>query len=290
MIASPTDLLYFVEIASTLNLTKAAEKLDISQPSLSMAIQRLEKAVQAPLILRHKRGVTLTRAGKSLLARTKGLLEHWGNVKEGIASAFHNPEGQISVGCHLSVGLHSLPKFLPGFLHQYPKISVKMLHGFSYNLIDKISNYEIDIGLLVNPIKQSDLVIKTLYHDYDALWYVPSKLDVSTNKKLTLFCDLDRSQTQILLKQCKKHKLTFSRVVTSSSLEMLAALTASGSGIGILPARVVASTHPPQLQQLKSGPTTEDEVCLVYHYENKNVGAIKVFIHEISEFFKNKKI
>ncbi len=64
MIPSPTDLKYFMEVAQTQNVSRAAERLGISQPSLSLAIRRMEQSVGAPLLIRSKRGVTMTQAGK----------------------------------------------------------------------------------------------------------------------------------------------------------------------------------------------------------------------------------
>jgi DNA-binding transcriptional LysR family regulator len=288
MIGSPNDLKYFLEIANTQNLTRAAEKLNISQPSLSMAIQRLEKAIGAPLIIRHKRGVSLSKAGKLLLIHAKELIQKWDVVKAGVEAAYHHPAGQVTLGCHQSVALHSIPGFLPSLLMKYPKLELRMSHGFSYNLIDKISKFEIDIGILVNPVKQPDLIIRKLYDDYDTFWYAKNK-KASSLKNPTLLCDLDRSQTQILLKKHKKLNISYSRIITSSNLEMLSTLTASGCGIGILPARVVFSTNPGKLKQFPSAPICYDEICLVYRHENKNVGAIKVVIEAIDEFFKNEK-
>jgi LysR family transcriptional regulator, cell division regulator len=288
MTVSPNDLKYFLEIASTQNLTRASEKLNISQPSLSMAIKRLEKSIGALLIIRHKRGVSLSKAGKLLLSHAKELIQNWDIVKSGVEVAYHNPEGQVTLGCHLSVGLHTIPGFLPSLLQKYPKLELRMSHGFSYNLIDNISKFEIDIGILVNPMKQPDLVIRKLYEDYDTFWYAPNKKSLDL-KNPTILCDLDRSQTQILLKKFKKITTSNSRIITSSSLEMLSTLTASGCGIGILPARVVSSTNPGKLKQIPSAPTCHDEICLVYRHENKSVGAIKVVVEAINDFFKNEK-
>ena len=62
MVPSAAELEYFLEVSSTLNLSRASERLGISQPSLSLAIKRLEQSVGTELFIRHKHGVTLTQA------------------------------------------------------------------------------------------------------------------------------------------------------------------------------------------------------------------------------------
>ena len=92
MIASPSDLCYFVEVANTLNISRAAERAGISQPSLTLAMQRLEEAIGTPLLCRSKSGVTLTQAGKQLLEHTKQLLHLWAQVKgQALARLSRNP-------------------------------------------------------------------------------------------------------------------------------------------------------------------------------------------------------
>lgn len=111
MIPSPADLTYFLEIANLLNLSRAAESLGISQPSLSLAIQRLEKSVGTTVLVRHKRGVSLTKAGKQLLAHTRQLMQHWDSIKSETLASVYEIQGNFSIGCHPSVALFSLPRF-----------------------------------------------------------------------------------------------------------------------------------------------------------------------------------
>lgn len=87
MLASPTELYYFNEVCRTLNFSRASERLGISQPSLSQAMKRLERFIGAPLFLRLKSGVRLTKAGEQLHKHTDALLTLWERVKaESLAS------------------------------------------------------------------------------------------------------------------------------------------------------------------------------------------------------------
>lgn len=82
MLPSPGDLEYFTEIAATKNISRAAERLGISQPTLSMAIQRLETNIGAKLLIRSKTGVQLTRAGKRLAVNSRSLIRQWHDLKK----------------------------------------------------------------------------------------------------------------------------------------------------------------------------------------------------------------
>src|SRR3990167_1169865 len=105
MTPSPSDLSYFIEVANMSNLSRASEALGISQPSLTLAMQRLEQTVGAPLLVRHKRGVTLTKAGEQLLAHARDLMQRWENIKSEALASMHEVQGAISLGCHPTVAL-----------------------------------------------------------------------------------------------------------------------------------------------------------------------------------------
>ena len=76
MLPSPTEILYFNEIAKTSNLSRAAERLGVTQPTLSLALKRLEDTIGMPLMIRSKTGVQLTRAGQKLLTKSLTILEN----------------------------------------------------------------------------------------------------------------------------------------------------------------------------------------------------------------------
>ena len=111
-IPSPTDLIYFIEVSNLLNLSRAAESLGISQPSLTLAMRRIEQAVGVAVLVRHKHGVSLTIAGKQLLAHARQLLQQWDSVRAQTLASHDEMQGSYTIGCHPSVALYVLPRFL----------------------------------------------------------------------------------------------------------------------------------------------------------------------------------
>lgn len=279
MLASPHDLSYFLELSSTLNFSRASERIGISQPSLSVAIKRLEQAIGTELFIRSKNGVTLTQAGKRLLSHTKQLMQLWDSVKtESLASHFE-VQGSFIFGCHPSVALHMLPAFLPALLHQYPKLEIQLKHDLSRKILEGIINLSIDLGIVVNPIRHPDLVIHKLYHDKVTFWQAAKQSSHESKIEQTIICDTHMAQTEWLLK--KINKTITPRLITSSSLEVIASLTVNQAGIGILPTSVANFLYPKKLIPVPHMPSYQDEICLVYRHENRHIKAIQVMIEAI---------
>jgi DNA-binding transcriptional LysR family regulator len=283
--ASPNDLVYFMEIAHTLNFSHAAKRIGISQPSLSLAIKRLEQTLGTAIFIRGKSGVTLTKAGKRLLSHTKQLLQLWDSVKSESLASHYEVQGNFILGAHPSVALCTLSRFLPTLLIAYPKLEIQLKHDLSRNIAEEIINLSIDIGLVVNPVKHPDLIIHKLYDDKVTFWYGAVKThnqQIASGEAIFIF-DPDLMQVQALLKRIHRQGIKYKRVITSNNLEVIADLTANGAGIGILPTRVALSTYPNKLVPVPKMPSYEDEICLVYRHENRDIKAIQAIVSAIKQ-------
>lgn len=284
MVPSPTDLLYFVEVANLLNLSRAAECLGISQPSLTLAMQRLETCIGVPLLNRHKRGVSLTKAGKQLLVHTRQLIQQWDSIKSETLSSMHAVQGSFTLGCHTSVALYSLPLFLADLLEKNPKLEIKLKHDASRKITEQVINLAIDVGIVVNPVKHPDLIIKKLADDKISLWQGKTSNQIQNihSDRTLLICDPDLLQTQAILKKLKKQNIHYTQLITTNSLEVAADLAKSGAGIAILPGRVAETRD---LIPVPRSPVHADEVCLLYRGEHRSIKAIQVITQAIKNAF-----
>ncbi|MCX6118404.1 MAG: LysR family transcriptional regulator [Proteobacteria bacterium] len=272
--ASPSDIQYFVETAQTLNFSRAADRLGIAQPSLTQAMQRLELALGESVFDRHKRGVTLTPAGKHLLSNAKVLLQTWESVRASSQTTMKEIKGRFTIGCHPSVALYALGQCMPKLLEN-PHLEIHLVHDLSRKITEQVINSSVDIGIVVNPIRHPDLIISKIYDDEVTFWatsQVLSKLQDKSNN--TIIFDPNIIQSAVLLKKAAQAKIVVNRTIESSNLEVVASLTASGCGIGILPTRVAKLAHKP-LVKLKSAPIYKDEVCLISRIESKKVASIQ---------------
>src|SRR3990167_7410261 len=223
MTPSPTDLTYFVEVARVLILSRAAETLGISQPSLTLAMQRLEKCVGTTILLRHKRGVSLTKAGKQLLAHTRQLLQQWDTIKSQTLASVNEVQGSLIIGCHTSVAQLTLPRFLTKLMEKYPKLDIKLHHDSSRKITEQVINLNVDIGIVVNPVKHLDLIIKHLYNDKVTLWrnHTINKIQHFQSGEAILLCDPNLIQAQSILKKLRKIGLIYQRMISTNNLEVI---------------------------------------------------------------------
>ena len=279
MIPSPHDLKYFVEIANTQNVSRAAERLGISQPSLSLAIRRMEQSLGTPLLIRSKRGVSLTQAGKQLLVHTRHLLQTWEDVRAGALSSVNEVLGSYTIGCHPSIALHSLSGFLPALMAEYPQLDINLKHDLSRKIAEDIISMKIDIGIVVNPVQHPDLVIHPLCRDEFTLW------TSGQGAGSVLICDPELTQSQSLMRQLAKTGIKFNSTILSSNLEVIADLVSRGTGAGFLPTQVAARAQK-KLKRVPKMPVFYDEHCLLFRVENKGVKSIQAINTAIRNFYK----
>lgn len=290
MIPSPGDLTYFIEVATAQNISRAAERLGISQPSLTVAIQRLEHSVGAPLLIRSKKGVVLTQSGKQLLIHARELMQRWETIKTSTLASTHDIQGHYTIGCHASVALYSLSGFMGDLLEDNPKLEIKLMHDLSRKVAERVIQTEVDLGIVVNPVQHPDLVIRKLCDDEVSFWVGKGsrKIQDFQSGEAVLICDPELLQTQDLQKKLKKSGLSYKRVLTTSNLEVVTELTAKGAGIGIIPGRVAATALGKGLARVPKAPVFRDEICLIYRIENKGVKSIQVMGNKILTHFNEK--
>ncbi len=279
MLPSSSDVTYFLEIAHHGNLTHAANRLGVTQPSLTLAMQRLEQCMGAPLFIRSRQGVKLTKAGDRLLIDARKLLSQWEELRQNSVDTMNEIQGHFTLGCHPSVARYSLPLFLPKILERYPKLEVGLEHDLSRGITHKVLTLEIDLGVVINPTPHPDLVMKLLGKDVVTLW----KSKTLKNPDV-LICEPSLIQTQKLRKKLARHGLVFTRVIESANLEVIAGLVHCGAGLGILPTRV-AEAENSELTALKNAPTVQDEIYLIYRVENRQVRALQMLSQAIQAGF-----
>jgi DNA-binding transcriptional LysR family regulator len=283
MLPSPAELRYFIEVANTLNISRASERLGISQPTLSLAIKRLETSFGMPLLVRGKTGVKLTQGGQKLITHARLMIEDWEKLKGDALRADSEISGRYTIGCHPSVALYSLPHFLPRLMKDNPSLDIKIVHDLSRKITEDVISFKADFGIVVNPVEHPDLVIKLLCKDEVTLWSRAGE-DVPP----ILLCDPDLLQTQALLKQISKHGLHFDRVVTSSSLEVVTALVAEGAGVGVLPTRVALRVKAMGLKHhAKNIPKQQDQICLIYRADAQKSFAGRAIAKVIEKSMQN---
>jgi DNA-binding transcriptional LysR family regulator len=285
MMPSVAELTYFLEVSKTLNLSKAAQHLDMTQPALSRAIQNLEESVGATLLIRHAKGVKLTPAGQKVLLQINPLLQCWQNTKAQALASHHQVQGQIKLGCHSAVGLF-IHGFIAELLATYPALDIELKHATSNEITQAVIDLTIDIGIVTNPIQHPDLIISKMCDTDITLWARTEKRKHLNTNESILICDPDSYHTQEILKKCKSANIKFTRILKVSSIEVIASLVANGCGVGILPACFVTSLYADKLRRLPDAPFIKNDLYLIYRNEYRGIEMFKVIVKKIKEWVK----
>lgn len=287
---SSSDLRYFLETVRLKSISAAAKSLGISQPSLSLAIKRIEKFLDEQILIRGRNGVILTTAGRSLIVNAQRLIDTWNDVRlqaQGTESLLNM---RITIGCHPEVAIDSLPLFLPDILEENPKLDFILEHGLSRKLTEKVIAGDIDIGIVVNPKRHPALIIQHLSSDEVNFWTGPGKRMIQSPKsgKAVLFCDTDLIQSQTMIKRSEKKGFIFSRIIHTPDLEVVSSLIASGAGIGLLPSEVATRNPSLKLTQIIGVPGYADQVAVIIRYENRKAKPINFILSEIIKVHRKK--
>lgn len=272
------DLKYFQEVAHTQNLSRAAERLGVGQPALSLAVKRLEDSLEVRLFVRRNRGLVLTSAGQRLLRESNKILSAWESVVSETKKSQTELVGRFTLGCHPSVAIYALKDVLRKLYEASSGIEIQLTHGLSRIITEGVISGNIDFGVVVNPVRHPDLVIHSLASDEVCFW--------KTSKSLshTLIYNPELTQSQALIKKIKKHK-GFERSIASDNLEVIATLAEAGTGIAILPSRVVKAVAP-GLKRIEGFPHYVDQVTFIYRSDLPKTASAK----HIIDLMKNLEI
>ena len=158
---------HFVVLAETLNFHKAAEKLHIAQPPLSVSIQKLEAQLGVVLFERNSKGVALTTEGARILALSVRLLQAAEQVEQTALEIREGTNGSLRIGIVGSTTQQLFQKLVSAFRTAYPKIEISIHEATSTQIVEAVSSGKLDIGLIRTPILTSmDVNMQILENDH----------------------------------------------------------------------------------------------------------------------------
>lgn len=267
-----TQLRYFQTVARCGSLTQAARQLEVSQPTLTVAIRNLEERLGTTLLLRDRSGVSLSATGQELLRSCDEVLGLLQRAEQRILSMETEDAGQFVVGCHESLGAYFLPGFMARLFSEAPRIEVTLWNGPSASVRQAVIDRRVDFGLVVNPVPHPDLVLVPLF---------PDAVDVFVATELLPAGGLDGAhallrrgplifagrvgQCQELIERLAAQGLLPVRMLSCGDLELVKSLTLAGLGVALLPRRVAAYGQPGRLSRLHQElPHIPDTINLLY--------------------------
>lgn len=165
------ELTQFAVCARELNMSRAAERLGLSQPSLSKSLGKLEARVGHKLFVRKPQGLSLTDYGKALAQTVNTTHDFWRST---FAARFAQPMselvGSLRIGCHSTIAMTAFPTTLPALTKKFPGLDIEISFTSSVEVSRKVAALELDLGFVINPVKSPDLIVRKLAEEFVGAW------------------------------------------------------------------------------------------------------------------------
>jgi DNA-binding transcriptional LysR family regulator len=145
------DLAYFVAVAGAGSMARAAERLGVTQPALSKAIQRLERRIGVPLLVRSTQGAEPTEAGRAFLVRSRALTQDLDDAMQEARDLGNGSAGILRIGSTPAGADFALDTLLPRLIEERPVARISFTSGFSDALLGAVARREIELALLPMP-------------------------------------------------------------------------------------------------------------------------------------------
>jgi LysR family hydrogen peroxide-inducible transcriptional activator len=244
-----TELKYIVAVARERHFGKAAEACFVSQPTLSVAVKKLEEELDVKLFERSANEVAVTPLGEDIVRQAQSVLEQAAVIKE-LAKRGKDPlAGPLTLGIIYTIGPYLLPDLVREMINSHPKMPLMLQENFTARLLDMLRTGEIDCAILAEPFPDTGLAIAPLY-DEPFVAAVPSTHPMASQDHVTT--EQLKSETMLLLGSghCfRDHVLEvcpeFARFSVNaegirksfegSSLETIKHMVAAGMGVTLVP-------------------------------------------------------
>ncbi|MCB2293292.1 LysR family transcriptional regulator [Clostridium algoriphilum] len=161
------ELKSFIAVVDKKSFTKAANNINISQPSVSLHIKILEKYFNTMLIERSnkQRNILITQTGQILYKKAKQVISLLDDTKEELNNYHNSTSGTLKIGASMTIGEFLLPLILGEFIKQFPNVKLEVAIENTHNIYEKFKNYDIDIALTEGTVPVQDYTFKNFYKD-----------------------------------------------------------------------------------------------------------------------------
>ena len=237
------QLRYFCSVAETGSFTRAAEREQIAQPSLSQQIIKLEEELGVRLFDRLGRSVRLTEPGQIFLPRARAILNELRAAKEEVTDKQSSLAGPVSLGVIPTIAPYFLPARINSFCRKYPQASITVFEDVTARLLDRLRGGVIDLAIMALPTRGHDLECFPLRTE--ALFAIlprshrlakrPSLLLKELRNEPFLLLRDDHCFRETAITACKRARIIPRVVFESGQFSSILAMVGAGLGISIVP-------------------------------------------------------
>lgn len=294
-----TQLKYVLAVAEHQNFTKAAEKTFVTQPTLSMQIQKLEDELDILIFDRSKKPIELTEVGKKLVQQARNIVNESERIQDIVDQQKGFVGGEFKLGVIPTIMPTLLPMFLNTFIKKYPKIKLKIEELTTEAIIERLKDGHLDAAIAATPLENENIKERVLYYE-PFVGYIPENHRLATNKKIDI-SDLDLDDMLLLedghcfkdgvinLCKTKKNNLEEERFqLESGSFETLVKLSNEGLGMTLLPYLHTLDIKEKEEKNLHyfNEPSPAREVSLIYNKSELKMHIISAMHATISAVIK----
>ena len=291
------QLEYAVAVDTYRNFVLAAEKCFVTQPTLSMQLQKLEDTLGVKIFDRSKQPVVPTEIGIEIIAQARVLLAESQKIKEIVSDRQKELSGELKIGIIPTVSPYLLPRIITKFIDKYPQVKLMVWEQTTEQIIQQLKLGLIDCGILSTPLNEANLTeIPVFYENFVAYTSKSSKL---FKKKHIVPDDNDPEEIWVLneghcmreqvLNICQRRKTTQNFLhfeYNTGSVETLKRMVDQNNGATILPELALSELSDKQLDRVRYFKTPEParEVSLVIQRNFLKRRMIEALKNEILEF------
>lgn len=286
------QLEYIVALDTHRHFVLASEKCFVTQPTLSMQIQKLEEELGVKIFDRTKQPVIPTEIGARIIAQARILLREAAVIPQLIAEQKDTMTGEIRIGIIPTLAPYLLPSLFKNIREKYPQVNLVVREIITEEVVQELKNNRLDCGLVVTPLKDSSIKEDILF--YEELFVYVSKKNALVDKKYVLPTEIDPNElwlleeghcfrSQILnLCELRKHSELHFKYETGN-IETLKRMVDKSDGITILPELAIMEFSPAQMKLVKrlKEPSPAREVSLVTHRDHIKTKLIKTLKEEL---------
>lgn len=285
---SLTQLEYAMAVHKYGHFAKAAEACNVTQPTLSMQLQKLEEDLGVTLFDRSKKPVLLTDAGHKLIEQIQTVLFEAKKISGLVLSGPAKSQGVLNFGVIPTIAPYVLPRLLPVMEKTFPQLELEIAEMQTSRIIDALENDEIDVGLLATPLGVPQIYEHPLF--YEPFYLLCRKGHELAQNRRIKYSELKHGDIWLLteghclrnqvldicsLKQEKMQKRKYR--FESGSLETIKSLVESYGGYTLLPSLATEAVGPKTVLLPFERPIPAREVGLVYrrkHYKTELIEAL----------------
>ncbi len=287
-----TQLEYIVALDTSRHFVHASEKCFVTQPTLSMQIQKLEDELGIRIFDRTKQPVIPTEVGAKVIAQARIILREANMIKQMIHEQTHTMTGELRIGIIPTLAPYLLPPLFKQMREKYPQLHLIIKETITEEVISELKNNRLDCGLVVTPLQDTSIKEDVLF--YEELFVYVSRKNALYDKKYVLASEIKPDQLWLLeeghcfrsqiLNLCELRKssdLHFK--YETGNIETLKRMVDKSDGITILPELAVMEFSKTQMKLVKrlKEPSPAREVSLVTHRDHIKTKHLQILKEEI---------